>query len=83
MYILNRVTNTLSNLAQESYIYVAEDAIRRQTTSSALYRGQDMMKRFYDIVDALAADVKVYDCSADLGSWKKKKTVGRPKAEPK
>ena len=83
MYILNRVTNTLCNLREEPYLYVGDQVIYRYTNGSAIYRGVDATKRFYDIADALAADVKVYDCSADLGSWKKKKTVGRPKAEPK
>ena len=84
MFLLN--DQKLYNLALESNLSVEGNVITRGSNSNVLYRGsdkEDAVNRFNDIVGALGADVKVYDCSNDIGSWNKKKAAGRPKAEPK
>ena len=88
MLLLSKITDagsqTAFNIEFQSTISVNGSAFVIYIGSQRILEGvPDAVDRFNDIIDAYAADVKVYDVNKPIGDWKPKKHTGRKAAPAK
>ena len=82
MYIITKEPRELLNLDNQS-IKVEDAGLVSRPNRRTLDSPENAEARFNDIVDAMKADVKFYDCNEEIGKWKpeRKKPGPKPKAK--
>ena len=80
MFLYDSEFAKLTNLNYVDQIYASNSEIRSHAQNLRVYVGEDAKDRFADLVEALENKVDVYHLDKAIGSWKPKKSPGRPKS---
>lgn len=76
MYFITPVPKAIINFETESSVEL-EDGLLVLRPSRRTLASENVEDRFNDVIEALKADNKFYDCNEPIGHWKEK-----PKAKP-